>query len=251
MPATYHYTIPRRVEVALVTRRQSYPPHIHARSHTIGLLCGGSAVLSQGRHKSRRLQAFETFSLPPRLPHALELPEDSCRLLTFSVDEDFAFDDSPDYSALLPRLCHSLLKDGLLSLAEFELLQIAVSRHLKEAGWRTRGSALPPALEGAATRLARHPCRQSGLQALAASACFSPWHFLRLFKERVGMTPHQFRLASQVSLGRRLLRDGASPAEAALAAGFSDQSHFHRHFKRLSGLTPGAFGRSGFSTKLG
>ena len=37
---------------------------------------------------------------------------------------------------------------------------------------------------------------------------------------------------------RRFLNGGASPAQAALDAGFADQSHMSRHFKRTYGLTP-------------
>jgi AraC-like DNA-binding protein len=40
---------------------------------------------------------------------------------------------------------------------------------------------------------------------------------------------------------RRSLSEGASLADAALAAGFADQSHMSRHFKRAYGLTPAAW----------
>nr|WP_310206490.1 helix-turn-helix domain-containing protein [Paenarthrobacter nitroguajacolicus] len=40
---------------------------------------------------------------------------------------------------------------------------------------------------------------------------------------------------------RRLLLDGRPAAEAAVEAGFHDQSHLTRHFRRVLGTTPGAF----------
>ncbi len=48
----------------------------------------------------------------------------------------------------------------------------------------------------------------------------------------------------RVRLAQRLLRSGLRPAAAAVAAGFADQSHLHRHFARIVGVTPGAYARA-------
>ena len=58
-----------------------------------------------------------------------------------------------------------------------------------------------------------------------------------------GLPPHQYVIARRVERARQLLQAGTnlSLAEVALRAGFSDQSHFCRHFKRLVGVTPGRF----------
>lgn len=42
---------------------------------------------------------------------------------------------------------------------------------------------------------------------------------------------------------RGLLTDGLAPADAAASAGFADQAHFNRWFKRTYGITPGTFSR--------
>ncbi len=259
MSVKYHYTIPRRLELSLVTEPRSYPAHIHAGSYTIGLICAGSVTLSFGQEGARQLQPFESFIVPPRTPHILKLMQsegnDSCRLFSVSVDEGFVSESqdflSQNSNFLLRQLCQELLEQGQVTFTEINLLQYIVARELSEARWHTSGFTLPPSLERLTQSLAQSPDIDSGLKDLASANHLSPWHFLRLFKEKVGMTPHQFCLACQVSLGRRLLRDGASPVEAALSAGFTDQSHFYRHFKRLSGMTPGSFSRQSVSIKLG
>ena len=45
-------------------------------------------------------------------------------------------------------------------------------------------------------------------------------------------------------MARGLLAGGMPPAEAAAAAGFADQAHLGRHFKRIVGVPPGAYQRA-------
>jgi AraC family transcriptional regulator len=78
---------------------------------------------------------------------------------------------------------------------------------------------------------------------MAAVARLSSYHFARQFRAATGLPPHQFVLARRVDRARQLLQGGDdSPlAQVAARAGFSDQSQFTRHFKRLVGVTPGRF----------
>ena len=57
------------------------------------------------------------------------------------------------------------------------------------------------------------------------------------------MPPHQYVILRRVERAKRLLQAGTdlSLAEVSVYAGFSDQSQFSRHFKRLVGVTPGQF----------
>ncbi len=87
----------------------------------------------------------------------------------------------------------------------------------------TLGLVLEGAVELATDRGTRL-CRENGLFALP------PY------------TPHRFQLQNRVRKGQRLLAGPATVAEAA-AAGFCDQSHFDRQFKRLVGLNPAAYKR--------
>lgn len=68
-----------------------------------------------------------------------------------------------------------------------------------------------------------------------------PSHLVRAFSRAYGIAPHRYVVGRRVDLARRLLLDGRSPAEAAAVAGFHDQSHLSRHFRRTLGTTPGRF----------
>jgi AraC family transcriptional regulator len=82
------------------------------------------------------------------------------------------------------------------------------------------------------------------LEQMAAVVRLSPYHFARQFKAATGLPPHQYVILRRVERAKRFLHGGGadlSLAEVAAHAGFSDQSQFSRHFKRLVGVTPGQF----------
>jgi AraC-like DNA-binding protein len=77
---------------------------------------------------------------------------------------------------------------------------------------------------------------------LARDAAMSPYHFLRSFREVVGMTPHQFVLRTRLHRAAVRLRRSAEPISAiAFDAGFNDLSTFNRRFRRVMGMSPGAY----------
>ncbi|CAB3753323.1 helix-turn-helix transcriptional regulator [Paraburkholderia humisilvae] len=77
------------------------------------------------------------------------------------------------------------------------------------------------------------------LAELADAVGLSPFHAARLFSRETGLAPHAWR--NQIRLQRSLapLRAGVSVTEVAAASGFTDQSHFTRHFRRMFGVPPG------------
>lgn len=86
--------------------------------------------------------------------------------------------------------------------------------------------------------LAAQPARQHSMDELEALAGLDRWTLARQFRNAFGTSPGRFRTMRQLDRVRRLLRSGTPLAEAAVDAGFADQSHMSRHFKRAYGLTP-------------
>lgn len=77
------------------------------------------------------------------------------------------------------------------------------------------------------------------LDELAAIAQLSSYHFLRLFKHSMGITPHQYIVQCRLNQAKYLLQySELSIAEIAARTGFCDQSHLTRYFKRRMGVTP-------------
>ena len=69
----------------------------------------------------------------------------------------------------------------------------------------------------------------------------SPAHLVRCFTRTFGLAPHAYRIGRRIEVARLQLLDGRPAADVAVSAGFYDQSHFTRHFKRLVGTTPGLY----------
>lgn len=79
------------------------------------------------------------------------------------------------------------------------------------------------------------------LNDLATLQNCTSFHLIRMFKKQMGMSPHAYLVQLRLERARQLIAGGAGIAEAALEAGFSDQSHLTRGFKKRYGLTPGVY----------
>ena len=83
------------------------------------------------------------------------------------------------------------------------------------------------------------------IEALAHEACLSPFHFARAFKAATGTAPHRYITDRRIVRAKMLLAAGHLPlAEIAELCGFSSHPHFTYWFKRVVGMTPGAYRKS-------
>jgi len=132
-----------------------------------------------------------------------------------------------------------------------------VSRHAEAATAARAAAPLPATASSASTpppananaqddsavsrarrRIEASPGQWVPLGELAELAGLSPHHFSRVFKAATGLPPHRYQLQQAVERAKTLLCGGASICQAALEAGFADQSHFSRRFREFTGATP-------------
>jgi AraC-like DNA-binding protein len=86
------------------------------------------------------------------------------------------------------------------------------------------------------------------LTRLASDAAMSPYHFLHTFRRVTGTTPHQFLLRTRLHRAALRLRQSDDQISSiAFEAGFNDLATFNRRFRRLMGVTPGAYRSLGTS----
>lgn len=187
-----------------------------------------------------------TVYLPPELVAAFAVEEG--RAADVAVEQP-AFDDPALRAALV------VLRDGLrawtasrspeLALACEQALVAALGRMLHRHSSATapdaRGDA---ALRRVFERLADAGAPAPTLAELAALAGLGRFQLLRRFQAACGLPPHAWWLQHRAERARGLIARGLPIAEAAAAAGFSDQSHLHRVFSPRYGFTPGAWRRA-------
>ncbi len=82
---------------------------------------------------------------------------------------------------------------------------------------------------------------QPALEAMAAAAGMSPFHFQRVFKRWAGISPKRFLQYVTLAHAKQALADDASVLDAALEAGLSGPSRLHDLFVSCTALTPGEF----------
>jgi AraC family transcriptional regulator len=77
------------------------------------------------------------------------------------------------------------------------------------------------------------------LKVLAKAAGLSEYHFLRMFRQSTGLTPHQYVINQRIERAKELLqKTEMSITEIAYLLGFSTPAHFTHHFRRKTGRTP-------------
>jgi AraC family transcriptional regulator len=135
----------------------------------------------------------------------------------------------------------SLAAESLANVLAVHLIRHVLAPRRPERG---RDGALPRArLRAVGEYIEEHLDARPSLEQLAAVARLSPYHFARQFRAATGLAPHQYVILRRVERAKQLLQAATdlSLAEVALHAGFSGQSVFCLHFKRLVGVTPRQF----------
>lgn len=142
---------------------------------------------------------------------------------------------------------HRLCEQGTEKLTSQSLILAALSLLLRRHA-TPRLHPLSPQREPLAVRcakeyLAEHFNRNISLDELARISHLSPFHLLRVFRNAVGLPPHEYLTNLRIERAKHLLKKGIAIAQVAFLTGFADQSHFHRQFKRLVGVTPGLYSK--------
>lgn len=111
--------------------------------------------------------------------------------------------------------------------------------------WTARPPQVEPALVTRARRLfVEEPACELSLLELARRLRCAPTYLCRVFAEHMGVGPHGYQVHCRLLYARALIESGKKIADAAVQAGFADESHLHRHFRRRFAAAPGSYHRA-------
>lgn len=134
----------------------------------------------------------------------------------------------------------SLIEVGMLLASRF----VALATGERDPPMRPSASDRRRAVN-AALFLEAHSSQTTDLDRVAAEVGLSPFHFLRLFRRVLRVTPHQYLIRVRLARAAQLLvRDERPITDIALEVGFDDLSNFVRTFRRAAGVPPRDFRRA-------
>lgn len=130
--------------------------------------------------------------------------------------------------------------DLLLSRACNDTVIALLQRHISELKTSMRDSRFD--LEHIDRYIDQHLCHKISVSQLAGSVFLAESQFHMLFKEQLGITPHQYVLNKRVDAAKRLIEQGhLNLGQVAELTGFSGQSTFTHAFSRLQGVSPSRY----------
>ena len=262
---------PRRVEafggldvVQATYLHHSFPPHFH-ETFAIGVLTGGTCALAC-RGSTFIVREGHVVAIAPGEVHTGQQIRDggwSYRVMYPSWDAVAAALPDHGVSPESFELRSPVFDDGLIATAvanvfttldqsECPLEQESAVMGLF-APLIQRHAVTPssqpirrhvPGTTAARDYLHAHWAEPVTLTTLAEVAGLSCFYFIRVFRAAFGLTPHAYLAMLRLEHARRLLRTSSSIAQVAAAAGFSDQSHLTRFFRRVYGMTPGVYAKA-------
>jgi AraC-like DNA-binding protein len=259
MPQERFFTDPRLPFAECRSSRQStrtFKPHMH-QCFSIGAVEQGE-ILYRVEDRNYRLRPGGLALVNPETLHAcnreeaaprsyfmLYLQTDWCLRVQQSLWQMERFmpvrlsllEDAPLYKRYIHAM-ETLMAPGALLEKEQHLIELMEAVFLRacDPGEPVR----PPAqrIEKLKTLLAADLAEDLALEHLAVQLGANSCTLIRQFKEATGITPHAYRTNCRINQARQLLRQGRDIGETALECGFCDQSHFHRHFKAMTTVTP-------------
>lgn len=170
----------------------------------------------------------------------LKLQQAMWGVKTFSPAVTHLLADEPLFDRCLGAM-KALVAEGDLLEKEQLLVETAEAVFQKACRPGETQTAQPLMIDQARQLLESDLDQDLTLGQAASELGANPYTLLRQFKAATGLTPHAFRLNCRIERAKKLLQQGMEISQVALESGFFDQSHFHRHFKAMTTLTPKAY----------
>ncbi|MGI6104764.1 MAG: helix-turn-helix domain-containing protein [Raoultibacter sp.] len=212
---------------------RTYKPHSHVSTYTVGIVLEGSVVLN--RILEENITANNYFIISPYQAHSLML-RGRYELLSICINTSVTqeAEEKQLETLLLSTLC--------LYALEFE--KRAIIETAKDLHRLARQNEKKQKTLKSIELIENHPECSYALQDIAKQSLTSKAPFIKTFKDETGVTPHKFLLQRRVRRAHRALESGEDTASVAANLGFHDQSHLHKCFKDIVGMTPGDYRKS-------
>ena len=179
----------------------SYPLHNHVSVLTIGLVLCGSISLTVGDN-SFTCKKDNSFTILPYVPHTIEA-QNPYSLLTLCINKNVINKCSKD--EIKNNIRHLLAVACELNLTEIQTIQLI--NCLDSLDNASLSYSIEPFIDLAKKQIECYPEMKLSIDEMAHSLYISKYHFIRSFKQAVGLTPHQFQIQNRVRKAQHMLNN--------------------------------------------
>jgi len=202
----------------------------------------GGDVYYRDKDVKRLLMAHHLYFFPSGAPYSISHnPLKPLECLYFHLD---LFPDNLRNLVEIPLWEHPILESVLESLEQSILSgdQVVVKGFVDVLMLYCRehsllvfpAGKLSPLLEYIQMNLDR----ELSIELLSRKAGYNEQYFIRLFREEMGVSPHQYIIGCRMKEARKLLKSQRSVSDIARMTGFSDLKCFSRTFRKIHGISP-------------
>ncbi|WP_067450430.1 AraC family transcriptional regulator [Actinomadura macra] len=232
-----------------------FPRHAH-KNWSIAVVCGGVGYIDTGGTVHEAPPGMITVLHPGESHRSWAHPRKGLDYVVITTDEktaatlygrratpsfpDRVIDDPMCAGALLTACEANGRHPGDVATDVASALTLLFGSHAEDAGAATSHS---PEVRLLRDYLDDHYAVPVSLGDMASLTNVSQATLIRRFHADLGMAPHEYLVSRRIDAARALVRSGRPLPEIAQLTGFADQSHLHRHFTRIIGVTPGSYRR--------
>ena len=221
-----------------------FPLHIH-HSLCIGLITKGVRRISFSDHEVC-VQENELFVINPLQPHAIQ----PSHLHDYAVIVVKGLSDCPVFDQHIKSLQCKHLFVNLLNATQngdikevtthWEKLFAYLCRYRRKKQYATTHVVIKKSMAYIAANY-QNPITVSDI---ASNNCMSVFHFCRMFKSLMGISPHKYLILYRLSMSHPSLQANHSIFDSAIDSGFYDSSHFVRNFYNQMAVSPKSYRQS-------